>query len=94
MDLKGASPSERIAAIAATQHGVVTRRQLRDAGLGDKGTKGWLRRDQLHRLHRGVYAVGHSAPSWQQRWIAAVLALGDDAVLSHMSAAALWKLLK
>jgi hypothetical protein len=49
---------------------------------------------RLHRIHRGVYAVGHRAPSWHGRWVAAVLACGDCAVLSHHFAAALWKLLK
>ena len=48
----------------------------------------------MRRLHRGVYAVGHRAPSWHGRWMAAVLACGDGAVLSHHSAAALWELLK
>jgi very-short-patch-repair endonuclease len=48
---------------------------------------------RLHRIHRGVYAVGHAALSQQGRWMAAVLSLGDKAALSHRSAAALWKLL-
>jgi very-short-patch-repair endonuclease len=48
----------------------------------------------LHRLHRGVYAVGHRSLSWRGRWLAAVLAAGDGAVLSHTSAAALWKFLR
>jgi Protein of unknown function (DUF559) len=45
-------------------------------------------------VHHGVYAVGHAAPSFHGRWMAAVLACGDGAVLSHGSAAALWKLLR
>jgi very-short-patch-repair endonuclease len=53
-----------------------------------------VKNGRLHRLHRGVYAVGHRAPSWHARWMAAVLAYGDGAVLSHHSAAALWELLK
>ena len=52
------------------------------------------RRGRLHRLHQGVYAVGHRAPNWHGRWMAAVLACGEGAVLSHSSAAALWELLK
>jgi hypothetical protein len=52
-----------------------------------------LRAGRLYRLHRGVYAVGHTAPSDERRWMAAVLALGDGAVLSHRSAASLWGLL-
>ncbi len=48
----------------------------------------------LHRLHRGVYAVGHRNLSWRGRWLAAVLAFGDGAALSHSSAAALWEYLR
>ena len=94
MDAKGDTVDARVAAIASRQHGVATRRQLEDAGLGTKGITLRVRRGQLHRLHRGVYAVGHRAPSWHGRWLAAVLACGEGAVLSHHSAAALWKLLK
>jgi len=53
-----------------------------------------VRSGRLHRLHRGVYAVGHRAPSLPARFMAAVLACGEGAVLSHSSAAVLWKLLK
>jgi predicted transcriptional regulator of viral defense system len=49
---------------------------------------------RLHRLHRGVYAVGHRSLSWRGRWLAAVLAAGDGAVLSHTSAVALWEFLR
>src|SRR5215208_3743622 len=45
---------------------------------------------RLHRIHRGVYAVGHRRLSDEGRWMAAVLACGDGAVLSHVSAAQLW----
>jgi hypothetical protein len=41
-------------------------------------------------LHRGVYAVGHRSLRPEGHWLAAVLAGGDGAVLSHRSAAALW----
>lgn len=47
----------------------------------------------LHRLHAGVYAVGHPVQTWEGRWMAAVLAGGRDAALSHRSAASLWRLL-
>jgi len=94
MDAKSDTADSRVAKIAARQHGVATRRQLEEAGLGSKAITGKVRREQLHRLYRGVYAVGHRAPSWHARWMAAVLASGDGAVLSHHSAAALWELLK
>jgi hypothetical protein len=44
---------------------------------------------RLHRIHRGVYAVGHPALNQHGRWRAATLALGAGAVLSHQSAAQL-----
>ena len=49
-----------------------------------------IRTGRLHRLHGGVYAVGHRMVSREGRWMAAVLAAGPEAVLSHWSAAALW----
>jgi len=45
---------------------------------------------RLHRVHRGVYAVGHKVVSWRGAYLAAVLACGEGAVLSHRSAADLW----
>lgn len=79
-----------VARIAGKQHGVVTVAQLRAAGVGGNGITRRLRCGRLHRLHRGVYAVGHRAPSDRRRYIAAVLACGDGAALSHQSAAYLW----
>lgn len=83
-----------VARIAERQHGVVSYRQLIAAGMTGNGIAQRARRGLLHRLHRGVYAVGHCAPSQERDWIAAVLACGGDAVLSHGSAAALWGLLR
>lgn len=82
----------RIARLAEAQHGVVARAQLLNAGLGPGGVDFRLRVGRLHRLHRGVYAVGHRRLSREGRWMAAVLACGAQAVLSHASAAALWGL--
>src|SRR4029450_613126 len=48
----------------------------------------------LHRIHRGVFAVGHPGLSREGRWMAAVLACGPHAVLSHISAAELWGMLR
>jgi hypothetical protein len=79
-----------IAEVAARQHGVVTRAQLVDVGLGADAIDHRVRRGRLHRLHRGVFAVGHAVVSREGRWLAAVLAAGPGAVLSHRSAAALW----
>jgi very-short-patch-repair endonuclease len=68
--------------------------QLRDAGISETSIRRAVEAGRLHRLHRGVYAVGHRSLSWRGRWLAAVLAAGDGAVLSHTSAAALWEYLR
>src|SRR3954452_15938015 len=79
-----------IAALADRQHGVVARRQLLALGLPARAIDHRLERGRLHVLHRGVYAVGHRVLSQRGQWMAAVLACGGGAVLSHRSAAALW----
>jgi predicted transcriptional regulator of viral defense system len=81
-----------IAALAVAQHGVVSRAQLLRLGLSDNQVDHRLRRRRLHRVHRGVFAVGHTALTVDGRRMAAVLALGGDAVLSHASAATAWAL--
>ncbi len=91
----GAQPQPRsldalIAQLAANQHGVVSRRQLLERGLGRRAIGHRVQRGRLHVVHRGVYAVGHQALTQRSHWMAAVLAAGPDAVLSHHSAAALW----
>jgi predicted transcriptional regulator of viral defense system len=79
-----------VAALAARQHGVVSRRQLFRLEMGRGAIERRIERAWLHPLHRGVYAVGHPQISREGHWMAAVLACGEDAVLSHRSAAALW----
>ncbi len=79
-----------IAELASRQYGVVSRRQLISLGLGEDAIDARLRLGRLHRLHRGVYAVGHEVVPREGRWFAAVLTGGAGAVLSHRSAAALW----
>lgn len=83
-----------VAELAAAQHGIVTLAQLEESGFGPNAIALGVGRGRLHRVHRGVYAVGHLSPSPQSRWLAAVLACGGGAVLSHGSAAALWGLLR
>lgn len=87
------NPDRRVASRSARQHGVISIRQLREAGLSDDAVMGRVRAGHLHRVHRGVYAVGHPGLSPVRRWIAAVMACGPKAALSHRSAAELWKLL-
>ena len=78
-----------IAAIAARQHGVVTTAQLASAGLGRRAVAHRVANGRLVRRHRGVYQVGPTAASLS-REMAAVLACGSKAALSHHSAAAIW----
>jgi predicted transcriptional regulator of viral defense system len=81
---------EAIARLARRQHGRVARRQLLALGLGADAIKYRLARSRLHVAYAGVYAVGHDAPTREAVWMAAVLAAGEGAVLSHRDAAALW----
>jgi len=83
-----------IARIAARQHGVVSAAQLRTAGMSKSVASKRVRAGRLHRIHRGVYAVGHTRLSFEGRCMAAVLALGAEAAVSHQSAAALWGLIR
>jgi very-short-patch-repair endonuclease len=83
-----------IARIAARQHGVITVVQLHRLGLSDSMIWKWVRAGRLHRVFRGVYAVGHAGLSTEGWWMAAVLAHGEGAVLSHLSAAYLWRMLE
>jgi very-short-patch-repair endonuclease len=84
------TPDQRLAAIAGRQYGVVSRAQLYELGFDNPAVERRIANGRLHRLHRGVYAVGHTIVPPRGRWLAAVLACGDGAVLSHRSAAALW----
>lgn len=83
-----------LAAMAQRQHGVVARRQLKALGIEDGAIKARLRIGQLHAVHRGVYSLGHRRLTIRGTWLAAVLACGDEALLSHRSAAALWGLMR
>jgi hypothetical protein len=72
---------------------VVSVEQLRGLGLGRSATTRRVRAGRLHRLYVGVYAVGHTVLRREGRWLAAVMACGQGAVLSHRAAAAHWELL-
>jgi very-short-patch-repair endonuclease len=106
--IESASADAAVAEIAGRQHGVVTSRQLLAAGLSTAGISRRLTASRLHRVHRGVYAVGHLALSREALWVAAILACGGGplrdagriavlrrwgAALSHSSAARLWGLI-
>lgn len=82
----------RIGTLAERQHGIVARRQLVTLGLGHDAIDTRVRIGRLRVVHRGVYATGYGPLNLRARWLAAVLACGDQAVLSHRSAACLWGL--
>src|SRR4051794_30819480 len=78
--------------LARSQHGVVSRAQLLALGLSAQAIKHRVRRGRLHPVARGIYAVGRRELTREGRWMAAVLTCGPNAVLSHGSAAALWRI--
>jgi very-short-patch-repair endonuclease len=84
---------QAIERFGSRQHGVVSLGQLYRAGATRSAVRHRVSSGRLHRVHRGVFAVGRADLSREGQWKAATLALGGDAVLSHRSAAELWGLL-
>jgi hypothetical protein len=82
----------RIGAVSGRQHGLITTRQLLDAGLTRSAISQRVGAGRLHPLYRGVYAVGHNRLSQEAKYMAAVLAAGEGAALSHESAAKHWNI--
>jgi very-short-patch-repair endonuclease len=94
----GAQPTTEILereteVLARRQHGVVGREQLLALGMGRRVIARRLEQRRLHEVHRGVYVLGVRRISRKGRWMAAVLACGEGALLSHRSAARLWGVL-
>ncbi len=83
-----------IAAIAARQHGLVTIAQLLAAGLDHDAIRRRVAHGRLHRVARGVYAVGHVAISREGTFLAAVFEAGEGAALSHLAVAEHWEVRK
>lgn len=88
----GDEPTRAIRELAERQHGVVARRQLLDLGIERGLIQARVDNGRLVPLHRGVFALGHRRIGLRGEWMAAVLACGARAVLSHGSAAHLWDL--
>lgn len=78
--------------LVKAQFGVVTRAQLVELGVGVAAVDSALRRGELRPLHRGIYALGATPLRDEGVWLAAVLACGPHAILSHLSAARLWEM--
>ena len=86
-------PDRAIAAIAERQEGVVSLEQLIATGLSEDEIRHRVRLGWLRPIHRRVFAVGYLPVTRKGKWWAALLAIGDDAVLSHSTAAAVWGIL-
>jgi very-short-patch-repair endonuclease len=86
MDGKPLPQGQGLAALAHRQHGVVSIRQLQRLAYSHSSVEKSVIAGRLHPLHRGVYAVGHTNLSLHGRCLAAVLASGPQALLSHYSA--------
>lgn len=84
-----ASLNHAIGGLAKRQHGIVSRRQLRELGIGDSTITARMASGYLHPLFREAFAVGHPAITRRGRMLAAVLACEQGTVLSHGSAAEL-----
>jgi hypothetical protein len=78
--------------LVARQHGVIARRQLLALGLSGGGIDHWVRNGRLVPVRRGAYALGHTELRREGFALAAVLSVGDGALLSHRSAARQWGL--
>lgn len=87
---KHQDPARAVWDLTRRQHGVVARSQLLACGIASRSIEHRIARGRLHPLWRGVYAVGRPEVTQEGRWMAAVLACGPTALLSHHSAAALW----
>jgi predicted transcriptional regulator of viral defense system len=82
-----------LARMAKNQHGVVSIRQLEGPlGFSQRSVARAVEGGRLHRVHRGVYAIGHTELSQRAECLAAVLAVGPGALLSYYSAGWLWGL--
>jgi hypothetical protein len=90
---KAQPPGQRLAEVAGRQYGVVSVRQLRALGYSHASVERAAVAGSLHRLHHGVYSVGHTVLSLHAHCLAGVLACDSEALLSHYSAAWLWGLL-
>ena len=86
------SSASELWALAKHQHGVVARWQLLELGFNRRAIEHRIVKGRLHPVWRGVYAVGRPELTLEGRWMAAVLACGTGAVLSHVSAAVLWEI--
>jgi very-short-patch-repair endonuclease len=86
------SREREIVGLARQQQGLLTHVQLRGLGVGRRTIERWIASGRLRAVHREVYAFGPRPLTKRGKWLAAVLAMGPEAFLSHRSAGALWGL--
>jgi len=91
---KSRTVEKKLAELASRSHGVVTRQELLSAGLTRNEIASRIRHGGLIRVHRGVFRVGHVAPSLEARYLAGVKACGEKSLLAGSAAAHLFGLLK
>jgi Transcriptional regulator, AbiEi antitoxin len=94
MEQKPRTAEVVIRELATRAHGVVTRKELLEAGVTPGELRNRLGKGVLIKVHRGVYRVGHLAPSTEAEYLAAVKACGAGALLAGRAAAYLWELIK
>ncbi len=83
-----------MAELARRQYGIVDDADLRELGFGRGAVQHQLKLGRLHRLYPGVYAVGHTHLTLRGRWLAAVRACGEGALLSHRTGAVSWNVMR
>lgn len=83
---------DQISSIAERQHGLVTRNQLRAAGLSDQQVRTLRAKGSLRSVEARVYVVAGSVPTWHRELLAKVLAAGPSSMAGARSAAGLWAL--
>ena len=83
-------PDHEIGHLAGRQYGVVSRKQLLDAGISRRSIARRIEKGTLWTVHRGVFGVGHLPTNNKGRLMAALLAAGPGSAVSHRAAAHLW----
>lgn len=86
------APDAVLARLAARQHGLVTRRQALESGLSDDHLAARVGAGALVRVHRSVYRISAAPRTWDQKALAACLAVGEGAVLCGRAAASVWQM--
>lgn len=90
--MRSVKPERDVQMLARRQDGLVARRQILELGMTEAEIENRLSGGHWERVHAGVYKLGVAQLDWDQRLMAATLAAGPGAVVSHRAAAVLWRL--